>query len=407
MRVYVVGGAVRDELLGLAVKDRDYVVVGASPEQMAAQGFRPVGADFPVFLHPGTHEEYALARTERKTAPGYRGFVFHAAPDVTLEQDLARRDLTINAMAREVIDGGQGKLIDPFGGENDLKAGVLRHVSAAFSEDPVRILRVARFAARFGFRVADATLALMRAMAASGEVDALVSERVWQELARGLMEPMPSKMFQVLSDCGALAKILPEVERLFGVPQQKESHPEIDAGVHVMLVVDQAAARGLSLAARFAALTHDLGKGITPREQWPRHPGHEESSADLVKALCARIRAPGDCRDLAVAAARWHGQVHRALELDAEKLLQLLEGADALRRPERFAELLDACAADHYGRTGFEAAPYPQKDFLLRVNKLIGQLDYTDITQSGADIPARIRQRKLETLEQLLKRGDH
>jgi tRNA nucleotidyltransferase (CCA-adding enzyme) len=407
MRVYVVGGAVRDELLGLPVKDRDYVVVGASPEQMATQGFRPVGADFPVFLHPDTHEEYALARTERKTAPGYRGFVFHAAPDVTLEQDLARRDLTLNAMAREVINGGQGDLIDPFGGEDDLKAGVLRHVSAAFSEDPVRILRVARFAARFGFQVANATLALMRAMAASGEVDALVSERVWQELARGLMEPSPSKMFQVLQDCGALAKVLPEIERLFGVPQPENSHPEIDTGVHIMMVIDQAAARGFSLAARFAALTHDLGKGITPRAQWPSHPGHEEKGADLVKALSARIKVPNDCRDLAVAAARWHGQVHKAPELDAEKLLQLLEGADALRRPERFAELLDACAADHYGRTGFENVPYPQKDFLLRVNERLGQLDYTDITQSSADIPQRIRERKLKTLNELLNRGDH
>jgi tRNA nucleotidyltransferase (CCA-adding enzyme) len=407
MRIYVVGGAVRDELLGLPVKDRDYVVVGATPDEMAAQGFRPVGADFPVFLHPDTHEEYALARTERKTAPGYRGFVFHAAPDVTLEQDLARRDLTLNAMAREVIANGQGDLIDPFGGESDLKAGVLRHVSAAFSEDPVRILRVARFAARFGFRVADETLGLMRTMAASGEVDALVSERVWQELARGLMEQAPSKMFRVLRDCGALAKVLPEIERLFGVPQPQESHPEIDTGVHVMMTLDQAAARGFSLAVRFAALTHDLGKGTTPREQWPRHPGHEEAGAALVKALCARIKAPNDCRELALAAARWHGQVHRARELDAEGLLQLLEGADALRRPERFADLLDACAADHHGRTGYENVPYPQKDFLLRVNELLGQLDYTDIAQSGTDVPARIRARKLEKLQQLLNDAGH
>ncbi len=396
MQVYVVGGAVRDAILGLAVKDRDYVVVGATPEEMIAQGYRPVGADFPVFLHPDTYEEYALARTERKTAPGYKGFVFHAAPDVTLEQDLARRDLTINAIAREV--NGDGKLIDPYGGAQDLQAGVLRHVSAAFAEDPVRILRVARFAARFGFKVADETLALMRDMCKQGEVDALVPERMWQELARGLMEATPSKMVQVLRDCGALQKMLPEIDNLFGVPQSPASHPEIDTGAHVMMVLDQAALRGFPLTVRFAALTHDLGKAATPSELWPQHPGHEQKSVELVKALCRRIKAPSDCRDLAIVAARWHGQVHKALELKADALLELMDAADALRRPERFAELLDACAVDHYGRKGFEQTPYPQKDFLLAALKQLRQLDYSDITSSGDDIPARIRARKREAL---------
>jgi tRNA nucleotidyltransferase (CCA-adding enzyme) len=399
MQIYVVGGAVRDELLGFPVKDRDYVVVGATPEQMAAQGFKPVGADFPVFLHPETHAEYALARTERKTAPGYKGFVFHASPDVTLEQDLARRDLTINAMARDE----QGLLIDPFGGERDLKARLLRHVSPAFAEDPVRILRVARFAARFGFSVAPETLELMRHMAENGEVDALVAERVWQELARGLMEQTPSRMFQVLRECGALQKVLPEVERLFGVPQPEKSHPEIDTGLHVMMVIDAAAQHGFGLAVRFAALTHDLGKGVTPREQWPRHPGHEEKSVELVKELSNRIKVPNDCRDLAVIAARWHGQVHKALELGARELLDILDGADALRRPERFAELLDACAADHYGRQGFESAPYPQKEYLRAAQQRVRELDYTDITSGNGDIPNLIRARKLEALEHFLK----
>ena len=403
MQVYVVGGAVRDAILGLAVKDRDYVVVGATPEEMIAQGYRPVGADFPVFLHPETHEEYALARTERKTAPGYKGFVFHAAPDVTLEQDLARRDLTINAMAREV--NGSGKLIDPYGGAQDLQAGVLRHVSAAFAEDPVRILRVARFAARFGFKVADETLALMRDMCKQGEVNALVPERMWQELARGLMEATPSKMFQVLRDCGALQKLLPEIDNLFGVPQPPDSHPEIDTGVHVMMVIDQAALRGYPLTVRFAALTHDLGKAATPSEQWPQHSGHEQKSVELVKAMCRRIKAPSDCRDLAIVTARWHGQVHKSLELNADALLELMESADALRRPERFAELLDACAADHYGRKGFEQTPYPQKDLLLAALKQLRQLDYSDITSSGDDIPTRIRARKREALEKFLNRN--
>ena len=356
MEIYAVGGAVRDELLGLPVSDRDYVVTGATPEAMIAKGFKPVGKDFPVFLHPHTHEEYALARTERKTARGYHGFAFHTAPDVTLEQDLARRDLTINAMAR----AASGTLIDPYGGERDLKARVLRHVSPAFAEDPVRILRVARFAARFGFGIAQETQSLMRSMVAAGEADALVAERVWQELARGLMENTPSRMFDALRACGALARILPEVEALYGVPQRAEHHPEIDTGVHVMMVLDYAASRGYTLDVRFAALTHDLGKGATPREEWPRHSGHEARSAELVRALCERLRVPAECRDLALLMAREHGNIHRAAQLRAGTLVKLLQSADAFRKPDRFARLLQTCESDKRGRLGRSEKPYPQ-----------------------------------------------
>lgn len=361
MQIYSVGGAVRDELLGLPVKDRDYVVVGATPEQMVAQGYRPVGKDFPVFLHPVTHEEYALARTERKTARGYKGFQVYADPEVTLEQDLARRDLTINAIAQD----GEGNLIDPYRGADDLKAGVLRHVSPAFVEDPVRILRVARFGARFPrFQVAPETLALMREMVENGEVDALVPERVWQEIAKGLMEAAPSHMFIALRECGALAKILPEIDRLFGVPQPPQHHPEIDVGVHVMMVVDYAASQNYSLAVRFAALTHDLGKGTTAKDVLPRHIGHEERSVHLVRDLCKRIKVPNDCRDLALIVAKLHGKVHRCHEMRPETLLQLLQDTDAFRQTERFAAFLQACESDSRGRLGFEDKPFPQAAYL-------------------------------------------
>ena len=356
MKIYSVGGSVRDELLGLPVADRDYVVVGATPGQMVELGYKPVGKDFPVFLHPQTHEEYALARTERKTARGYTGFEFHAAPDVTLEQDLARRDLTINAIARDEA----GNIIDPFGGAADLNARVLRHVGPAFVEDPVRILRVARFAARFGFAIASETLTLMRAMINNGEVDALIAERVWQELARGLMEQQPSHMLRVLRECGALARILPELEALFGVPQPAEPHPEVDTGEHMLLVLDYAAAQVFPLEVRFAALAHDLGKGTTPRSEWPRHIGHEERGAELARQLCERLRVPHECRDLALLAARHHGVIHRALELKPATVLKLLQQCDALRKPRRFAQLLDACACDFHGRTGYHDRPYPQ-----------------------------------------------
>ncbi|HET7757001.1 MAG TPA: multifunctional CCA addition/repair protein, partial [Steroidobacteraceae bacterium] len=333
MRVYLVGGAVRDRLLGLAVRERDWVVVGATPQELERLGYQPVGREFPVFLHPATHEEYALARLERKVAPGYRGFTTQSSPEVTLEEDLRRRDLTINAMA----ESESGELIDPYGGRADLDARLLRHVSASFVEDPVRVLRAARFAARFaaqGFRVADETLALMRRMSDSGELGALVPERVWQETERALGEAHPEVYFETLRTCGALKVIFPEIEALFGVPQPPRWHPEIDTGVHVMLALRYAAANGASGAVRFAVLTHDLGKALTPRERWPSHPGHEAAGVRLIEALCERLRVPGTHRELGVLAAREHTRVHRALELRPETVLGLLEECDAFRRPE-------------------------------------------------------------------------
>jgi tRNA nucleotidyltransferase (CCA-adding enzyme) len=363
MKTYMVGGAVRDALLGLPVNDHDWVAVGATPEEMVAAGYTPVGKDFPVFLHPQTKEEVALARTERKSAPGYRGFTIHADPSVTLEEDLMRRDLTINAMARDV----DGTLVDPYHGQRDLQAKVLRHVSVAFAEDPVRILRLARFAARFAdFRVADETTALMQQMVEAGEVDALVPERVWQELSRGLMEPKPSRMFEVLRSCGALARLLPEVDRLWGVPQPEAHHPEVDTGLHLMLVLDMAAQLNAPLTVRFACLGHDLGKGTTPTDELPRHIAHEARSVKLVDAVCERLRVPTDCRELAVAVAREHGNVHRSGELNAAAVMRLLERCDAWRRPQRFAELLLACECDARGRTGLENVPYPQRARLQR-----------------------------------------
>ena len=362
MQIYMVGGAVRDALLGLPVQDRDWVVVGATPEALAAQGYVPVGKDFPVFLHPASREEYALARTERKTAQGYRGFAVHAAPDVTLEEDLARRDLTINAIAQ----GDNGVLTDPYGGQRDIAARVLRHVTDAFAEDPVRILRVARFAARFPeFSIAPDTMALMQRMVTDGEVDALVPERVWQELARGLMAQQPSRMFEVLRACGALAKLLPEVARLWGVPQRAEYHPEVDTGVHLMMVLDMAAQLQAPIEVRFACLGHDLGKGTTPQAEWPRHIGHEERSARLLKALCLRLRVPNDCSELADVVAREHGNIHRSSEFGAAALVRLLERCDAFRKPERFADILLACECDARGRLGLNEQPYPQRQRLL------------------------------------------
>lgn len=401
MKIFQVGGAVRDALLGRAVRDRDFVVVGATAEEMVALGFKPVGKDFPVFLHPDTHEEYALARTERKTARGYKGFQIHASPEVTLEDDLARRDLTINAIAQ----AQDGTLIDPFDGVADLRAGILRHVSPAFSEDPVRILRVARFAARFGFSIADETLALMRDMVNNGEVDALVPERVWQELSAGLMEATPSRMFEALRACGALAKILPEVDRLFGVPQPPQYHPEIDTGVHVMLVIDFAAVHGYTLAVRFAALCHDLGKGTTPPEQWPRHIAHEARSVDLVKTLCARIRVPQDSRDLALITARYHGDAHRALELRPETLLKLLRGCDALRQPQRFTRFLEACGSDFGGRPGYENLPYPPAEYLQQALGIVTAVNAGEIAQTTAppDIAAAIEKQRIAALSSWLR----
>jgi tRNA nucleotidyltransferase (CCA-adding enzyme) len=362
MRTYMVGGAVRDALLGLPVNDRDWVVVGATPQEMIALGYLPVGRDFPVFLHPQTREEYALARTERKTARGYHGFVFHAQPNVTLEDDLARRDLTINAMAQ----ADDGRLIDPFAGQADLRNRLLRHVTLAFREDPVRILRVARFAARFAdFRVADETLALMRQMVEGGEVDALVPERVWQELARGLMEDKPSRMFEVLRECGALARLLPEVDRLWSVPQRADYHPEVDTGVHLMMVMDMSARLAAPLPVRFACLTHDLGKGTTPADILPRHIGHEERSARLLKGVCERLRVPTECKELAEVVAREHGNIHRSNDFGAAAIVRLLERCDAFRKPQRFELAMLACECDARGRGGMEEKPYPQRERLL------------------------------------------
>ncbi|MGQ9687021.1 MAG: multifunctional CCA addition/repair protein [Thiobacillaceae bacterium] len=401
MRVYAVGGAVRDRLLGLPVKDRDYVVVGATPEEMTALGFRPVGRDFPVFLHPVTQEEYALARTERKTARGYRGFRVYAAPEVTLEEDLKRRDLTINAMAEDAA----GHIIDPYGGQADLAARRLRHVSPAFAEDPVRILRVARFAARFAdFRVAEETLALMRQMVDEGEVDALVPERVWQEVARGLMEARPSRMLEVLRQCGALARLLPEVDRLFGVPQNPLSHPEIDTGEHLLRVLDAAAGQGYDLAVRYAALLHDVGKGLTPRERWPDHSGHEEAGVEAVRAASSRLRVPVECRELALTVARWHGLAHQADRLDAQGLLTLLERCDALRRPGRLHAFLQACEADFRGRPGWEDKPFSQAGRIQRALDAARTVDAGAIARGlpPAAIPAAVRAARLNAIEAAL-----
>ena len=389
MKTYAVGGAVRDALLGLPVQDRDYVVVGATPDDMIAAGYTPVGKDFPVFLHPETHDEYALARTERKTAPGYKGFVFHTDANVTLEDDLIRRDLTINAMAR----AEDGSVIDPFNGQADLRARVFRHVSPAFAEDQVRILRVARFAARFGdFTVAPETNALMRDMVQAGEVDELVPERVWQEIARGLMEARPSRMFAVLRECGALVRILPELDALWGVPQPAKYHPEIDTGVHVMLVIDYAAKQGYALPVRFAALTHDLGKGVTPPEHWPAHRGHEALGVELVERVCKRLKIPSDCRDLAVMTAREHGKVTHAFELQAEDLVCLLERCDAFRKPQRFADMLLASSCDHFGRTGWESKPYPQVAHLQAVLAAAQSVNAGQVAQAHAGSPQGIAQ---------------
>jgi tRNA nucleotidyltransferase (CCA-adding enzyme) len=363
MQVYLVGGAVRDSLLGLPVTERDWVVVGGTREELQRMRYREVGRDFPVFLHPDTHEEYALARLERKTAPGYKGFEFRFGPEVTLEEDLARRDLTINAIAR----GPDGSLIDPYGGRRDLEARLLRHVSEAFVEDPVRVLRVARFAARFaplGFRVAAETAALMRSIVTRHEIDALVPERVWQETNKALHEPRAAEFFSVLRDCDALRVIFPEIDALFGVPQPPQWHPEIDTGVHTLMVLEQASLLSREPQVRFAALVHDLGKGTTPRDEWPRHTGHEERSVALVEALAQRLRVPVDYRELAVIVARFHGKVHRAHELRPATILEFLERADAFRRPERFAQALLACEADARGRTGFEGRDYPQRAYL-------------------------------------------
>jgi tRNA nucleotidyltransferase (CCA-adding enzyme) len=403
VQVYLVGGAVRDELLGRPVRERDWVVVGATPEQLAAAGYRPVGRDFPVFLHPQTHEEYALARLERKVGPGYRGFVTDSSPDVTLEQDLQRRDLTINAIAR----AADGTLIDPCGGQRDLAARRLRHVSDAFVEDPVRVLRVARFAARFaplGFAVAAETQALMQRMVAAGEVDALVAERVWKELERALEEPRPDAFVSTLRDCGALARVLPEVDALFGVPQPAQWHPEIDTGEHVLMTLRMAAQRGAPGVVRFALLLHDLGKGVTPRERWPSHHGHEDLGVPLIERVCERLRVPAAARELAVLVSRLHTHVHRALELRTATVLDVLERCDAFRRPDRFALFLEACECDARGRAGLEQRDYPQR---ARFEAAFAAARAATLTPEeradpdGARIAERLRARRANQIEKM------
>ncbi len=402
MKVYLVGGAVRDELLGRPVGERDWVVVGATPQAMLDAGYRRVGKDFPVFLHPVTGEEYALARTERKTGPGYHGFELRFSPDVTLDEDLRRRDFTVNSMARDA----DGALIDPCGGQADLESRVLRHVSAAFNEDPVRILRAARFLARFqplGFTIAAETMARMRAMVAAGEVDALVPERVWQETDRALGEAAPQAWMRALRECGALARILPELDALYGVPQPEKWHPEIDTGLHMELVLQAAADLTPLPRIRFAALMHDLGKGTTPRSSWPRHIGHEERGARMVREVAERLRVPTDYRELATLAARWHGLAHRAAELRPRTVLELLEACDAFRRPERFQELLLACEADHRGRGGMRHQPYPQAALLLEAQRraLATTLSADDREGlSGEAIGKLLRRRRLAALRQ-------
>jgi len=397
MEIYLVGGAVRDRLLGRAVQDRDYVVVGATPAEMTDRGFRMVGSDFPVFLHPETKEEYALARTERKSGIGYKGFTVYAGPEVTLEEDLRRRDLTINAMAED----GDGQLIDPFGGATDLKQGILRHVSPAFVEDPLRVLRVARFAARFGFAVAHETLALMKDIVTAGEIEALVPERVWTEIERALAEPAPDRFIEVLRECGALARLLPELDALFGVPQRPEYHPEIDTGVHVLLVLRQSARLSGDARVRFAALMHDIGKGTTPPGEWPRHVGHESRGADMLAALATRLRVPNEFRELAVLVARYHQNCHRAGELRASTMLDTLQAIDAFRRPERVEWFLLACEADFRGRPGYEERPYPQAAQFRRAFQAAVDVD-TSRAIAGRSGPAAgeaIRQARIDAIQ--------
>ena len=409
MEIYLVGGAVRDTLLGLKPKERDWVVVGATPEQLTSQGYKQVGKDFPVFLHPDTHEEYALARTERKTAPGYHGFAVHAAPDVTLEEDLLRRDLTVNAIAQTA----DGQLIDPFNGQQDLADKRLRHVSPAFSEDPIRILRIARFMARFahlGFSIAPETNELMRNMVNAGEVDTLVAERVWTETQRALGEKNPARFFEVLRDCGALAILFPEIERLFGVPQPEKHHPEIDTGIHTLMVLTQAVRLSTDTHVRFAALVHDLGKGTTPKDQWPKHIAHEERGVPLVEALCERLRIPKSYRELAVAVTRYHLHYHRAAELKPATLLKLFNAVDAFRRPERFELFILACEADSRGRTGFENAHFDQPDILRRTRNAAAAVTAKALTEefTGAAIGKELNRLRTQAIKHAAKTSpDH
>ncbi len=400
MEVYLVGGAVRDELLGLPVKERDWCVVGATPDDLVQLGYRPVGKDFPVFLHPQSGEEYALARTERKTAAGYHGFTFHTSPEVTIAEDLARRDLTVNAMARD----SAGNLIDPFNGRADIETKSLRHVSAAFGEDPVRILRAAKFAARFhdlGFHIVDNTMQLMKQMVASGEVNALVPDRVWKETEAALAGENPGVYFEVLRECGALAVLFAEIDALFGVPQTAKWHPEIDTGLHTMMVLEQAAKLSEQVDVRFAALVHDLGKATTPKDELPSHKGHELRGAKLVRSLAKRLPVPNACRDLGCLTAEFHAHCHRAFELRPDTMLKVLDRTDAFRRPERFEKFLLACEADARGRKGLENDPYPQADYFRAAFAAANNIEIGDLTNAGltgAEIGSEIGRRRLQAI---------
>ncbi|MCG8464083.1 MAG: multifunctional CCA addition/repair protein [Xanthomonadales bacterium] len=404
-QTYLVGGAVRDELLNRPIKDRDWVVVGATPEQLLAQGFRAVGRDFPVFLHPQSHEEYALARTERKQGHGYHGFDVQFHPQVSLEEDLLRRDLTINAMAKD----SSGKIIDPYGGLNDLKQRYLRHVSPAFAEDPLRVLRVARFAARYhhlGFRIAPETLELMKSISDSGELLHLAMERVWQETHKALCESHPSVFFTSLKDCHALAVLFPELDALAGVPQVAEHHPEIDTWLHTLLVLDYSATEKAEAIVRFACLVHDLGKALTPEDEWPRHIAHEERGVEPVEQLCQRLKCPGDYRDIARLVCRYHLRIHRALELRPGSLLKIFEQCDALRKPQRFIQILQACRCDARGRKGRHDAAYPQYEYLSQALKQLEQVDIKTVLLSGkkgAEIGQAIRHQRLSLLTQFVQ----
>jgi tRNA nucleotidyltransferase (CCA-adding enzyme) len=405
MEVYLVGGAVRDELLGLPVKERDWCVVGATPAQLTDLGYRPVGKDFPVFLHPQTSEEYALARTERKSGPGYHGFTFHTSPDVTIEEDLGRRDLTVNAIARSA----DNRIVDPFDGQRDLDRKILRHVSQAFVEDPVRILRTARFAARYsplGFVVADETMQLMSEMVRNGEADSLVAERVWKETEAALGEPRPQVFFEVLRSCGALKAVFPEVDALFGVPQPEQWHPEIDSGIHTLMVLEQAALMSDDVDVRFASLVHDLGKASTDKKLLPKHPGHEARSVKLVKKLAKRLAVPNGCRDLGCLAAEFHTHVHRAFELRASTVLKVLDRSDSFRRPERFEKLIVVCEADARGRAGLEDREYPQANYMRGAFVVANSVDISDLTKGdlpGAEIGKQIQERRRNAIERFRK----
>ncbi len=402
MQCYKVGGAVRDRLLKLPVKDTDWVVVGSTPEQMAELGYKPVGKDFPVFLHPQTHEEYALARTERKTGTGYKGFQFHTSPDITLQQDLQRRDLTINAIAEDE----QGNLIDPFNGRADLEQGILRHVSPAFAEDPLRVLRVARFAARFGFKVDNATLKLMHQLSTAEELLSLAPERIWTELEKALHGKYPGRFILVLRACGALAVLFPELENLFGVPQPAQHHPEIDTGIHTLMVLNQASRLTEDSQVRFAALLHDLGKADTPKDVLPGHRGHEQRGIKRVQAVCDRLLAPRAYRELAVLVCQYHLDCHRLDEMKPETIVKKLEQLDAMRRPERFQQFLLACEADARGRTGFEDRDYPQAKRFSMLRDAAAELDTKSLTEQGLQgeaMAAAVRKQRVEQVARLLK----